>query len=317
MRLLITGAWSGANFFFSFLEKHGYTIEYMQQEKDDIPCDPSCIQGVVCNNLFLYHDIERFTKIEFVQLTSVGIDRIPYDYIMKNGITLFNAHGVYSIPMAEHVLSVTLDFFRNSYVFFVNLKNKVWRKERNLRELYSSVVCIIGCGSVGKECARRFKAFGCDVIGVDVISIDSDLFSKVYTFQDMNEAIKRADVVVLSLPLSIETMGIVDESFLKQLKSGCVLINISRGKIVQTEALLKSLFEKDIYAALDVFEEEPLSSDSPLWDMKNVIITPHNSFIGNYNNQRLAEVILSNLVGEIDAKDFINSNSTKSHLSIS
>ena len=112
---------------------------------------------------------------------------------------------------------------------------------------------------------------------------------------DIKEAISKADVIVLTLPLSEKTESLVDEAFLSCLKQDCVLVNISRGKIIDTDALTDALSKHKISAALDVFEDEPLAEDSPLWSMENVIITPHNSFVGEGNGERLRENISTNL----------------------
>lgn len=292
MRLLITGAWSDAGKYIPRLERDGHTVVFMQQEKDALGCDPGDIQGVVCNSLFLYHDIKRFNSLRFIQLTSAGLDRVPVDYIKENNIALFNARDVYSIPMAEHAVLSALEIFRNSRFFFENQMNRVWQKDRGLRELSGSSVCVIGCGSVGTECAKRFAALGCKVSGVDVKPFESEFFVKVYGFEERFAAVAEADIVVLCLPLTGETAGVIDGDFLKRLKSGCVLINIARGGLINTDALVSALKGQKLYAALDVFEGEPLSAGSPLWDMKNVIITPHNSFAGDGNNGRLNQVIL-------------------------
>lgn len=297
MRLLITGAWNGAEKYIPQLERAGYTIVFMQQEKDALDCDPCEIQGVVCNGLFLYHDIKRFTSLKFIQLTSAGLDRVPVDYIQEKNIALFNARGVYSVPMAEHAVLSALEIFRNSRFFLKNQANRVWQKYRSLRELYGSRVCIIGCGSVGTECAKRFSALGCRVNGVDVKSFDSKFFDKIFALSDCAEATRDADIVVLCLPLTAQTEGLIDRAFLNGLKSGCVLINIARGKIIKTPDLIDALKEHRLFAALDVFDDEPLSSDSPLWSMENALITPHISFAGDGNSKRLADLIMRNLKG--------------------
>jgi phosphoglycerate dehydrogenase-like enzyme len=104
-----------------------------------------------------------------------------------------------------------------------------------------------------------------------------------------------ADVVVLTLPLSDKTRHLIDEKAFSKFKDASVLVNISRGAVVDTNALINALENRIFGAVLDVFEEEPLNSSSPLWDMQNVIITPHNSFIGDGNKLRLYELILNNL----------------------
>ena len=296
MRLLITGAWKEAEKFISQLEGYGHRVIFMQQEADRLPCEPSWAEGVVCNGLFLHHEIEAFTNLKYIQLTSAGLDRVPVEYIRKHKIALNNARGVYSIPMAEFAVCGVLQIYKKAALFRENQKTHLWEKHRDLLELYGKNVLIIGCGSVGTECAKRFSAFGCRIIGIDLKLFDSPDFDCIYGLDNAETVIPEADVIVLTLPLTKATEGFVDERFLYSLKKGCVLVNISRGKVIDTGALTDALNCRDIYAVLDVFEDEPLSEESPLWDMDNVIVTPHNSFVGDGADHRLNKLILRSIV---------------------
>ena len=296
MNLLITGAWHNAKQHIEALETLGNRVWFMQNEQDELPCDKEIIEGVVCNSLFLYHDISGFSSLRLIQLTSAGLDRAPVEYIRSHGIALYNARGVYSIPMAEHAVSAALQFFRNSRFFYENQQKRLWQKNRELRELCGSTVCIIGCGSVGTECAKRFSALGCRVHGIDLKPYNNQYFKKMTGLGSLEEVIAQADVIVLSLPLSRQTEKMADERFFSALKNGCVLINISRGGIIDEEALIKRLNEKELFAALDVFENEPLDPENPLWRLSNVLITPHNSFVGDGNGKRLDTLIMGNLI---------------------
>ncbi len=296
MRLLITGAWKEAEKFISQLEGYGHRVIFMQQEADRLPCEPSWAEGVVCNGLFLHHEIEAFTNLKYIQLTSAGLDRVPVEYIRKHKIALNNARGVYSIPMAEFAVCGVLQIYKKAALFRENQKTHLWEKHRDLLELYGKNVLIIGCGSVGTECAKRFSAFGCRIIGIDLKLFDSPDFDRIYGLDNAETVIPEADVIVLTLPLTKATEGFVDERFLYSLKKGCVLVNISRGKVIDTGALTDALNCRDIYAVLDVFEDEPLSEESPLWDMDNVIVTPHNSFVGDGADHRLNKLILRSIV---------------------
>lgn len=295
MKLLITGAWGDARKFIPLLKNDGHDVYFTQYEKDDLPCDPSMIEGVVCNGLFLHHDIKQFSSLKFIQLTSAGTDRVPVQYIKEKNISLFSARGVYSIPMAEHAVFSVLCFYRNYDFFRNNQKNHLWKKDYQLRELFGKKVCIIGCGSVGTECAKRFAAFGCEILGIDVLPAARQPFENIYGVENITEIAKISDIIVLCLPLTEKTEGIVDKDFLSCLKSGCVLVNISRGKIINTKDLIKAVSEKELYAALDVFDDEPLNAESPFWNMNNVLITPHNSFVGSGNAARLNKTILKGI----------------------
>lgn len=295
MKLLVTGAWKCTQEHLNSLAKLGYTVLFMQNEKDELPCSYEDVEYVICNGLFLYHAIEKFTSLRYIQLTSAGFDRVPMEYVREKGIEIQNARGVYSIPMAEFAVSGVLQLYKKSRFFYENQKQSVWEKNRGILELFGKTICLIGCGNVGTECAKRFQAFGCRVIGVDVFPRVDEYYEKIYPFSDIEECVAQADIVVLTVPLTTETRYMMNENRFNLMKEGCVLVNIARGAIVEEKALLKALDERLMGAVLDVFEEEPLADDSPLWKKENVIITPHTSFVGDGNVERLYRVIISNL----------------------
>jgi phosphoglycerate dehydrogenase-like enzyme len=170
-----------------------------------------------------------------------------------------------------------------------------WIKHRGLRELYGKNICILGCGSVGNECAKRFSAMGCRVYGVDLTPSNDNLYSYILPLNQLSEAIASADILVLTLPLTNDTYHLIGERELNLLRDESVIVNISRGGIIDTEALIDVLRRTNITAVLDVFEEEPLAYDNPLWIRPNVRITPHNSFVGEGNTDRMWQVVISNL----------------------
>ena len=168
-------------------------------------------------------------------------------------------------------------------------KEHKWEKRRGLREPAGRTVVIVGCGSVGTECAKRFKAFGCEVVGVDIAIREVEQYDCMVPLQELDAQLKRADVVVLTVPLTEQTKGLIDEKRFGMIQG--VLVNISRGAVIDQRALGNWNGE----AVLDVFEEEPLDIDSQLWDKENVVVTPHNSFVGNGNNKRLSYLIINGL----------------------
>lgn len=294
MNLLVTGAWSDGKNCITELEAMGHTVVFMQYEKDELPCSYEWVEGVVCNGLFLSHPIEKFTNLRYIQLTSAGFDRVDMDYVKAHGIEIHNARGVYSIPMAEFALSGVLQLYKQAAFFRENQKRHLWEKHRGLLELAGKKVLVVGCGSVGNECAKRFAAFGCEVTGVDLYPREDGFYSKVLPLDKLDDTLITADIVVLTLPLSEQTRHLMNDNKLSLLKDGAVLVNIARGAIVDTEALINHI-DRLGGAVLDVFEEEPLIDNCQLWDKPNVILTPHNSFVGEGNGERLRENISTNL----------------------
>ena len=297
MNILITGAWRNCDCNIEKIKHMGHNVAFMQRENDSLPCEYDWVDAVICNSLFLFHPIEKFVNLKYIQLTSAGYDRVPLDYVKKHNIDIYNARGVYSIPRAEYAVASALQLYKNFTFFHDNQKNKLWEKDRSLQELYGKTVCVVGCGSVGTECAKRFKAFGCKTIGVDISFKVDNAFDKIVLLEALDMVISQTDIVILTLPLTDETYHIFNKERFSFLKSDVILINISRGAVVDTQALVE-FFSNDrpqATAVLDVFEDEPLPQSSVLWEMKNIFITPHNSFIGDANNERLADLILSNL----------------------
>lgn len=295
MNILITGAWQNAKEYTAQIEEMGHTIRFLQYEKDELPCPAEWVEGVICNGLFLYHPIDQFLNLKYIQLTSAGYDRVPMDYVKANNITINNARGVYSIPMAEYVVSQVLNLYKQSAFFYENQKQQKWIKNRELKELYGQTACVVGCGSVGTECAKRFKAFGTKIVGIDQYPYENEYYDQMYGINEINAILPTADIIILTLPLTEETRHLFNEERLSLFREDAVLINISRGAVIDLDALINALTKKKIYAILDVFEEEPLDETSPLWNLSNVMITPHNSFVGNHNGDRLRKLIIHNL----------------------
>ncbi|MGI6018947.1 MAG: NAD(P)-dependent oxidoreductase [Marvinbryantia sp.] len=297
MRLLVTGAISWNEKQIKELEDLGHEVFYVQDERiplESQEIDASQIEGVICNGLFLYNEITAFHSLRYIQLTSAGYDRVPMDYIKRHQIEIHNAGSVYSIPMAEFALAGVLQLYKQSSFFYENQKQHRWEKHRGLLELSGKSVCIIGCGNVGTECAKRFRAFGCHVTGINRHVRNDKNYEKILRLEQLESTLMRSDIVVLSVPLTDETKYLMGKEKLACIKQGAVLVNISRGALVDTDALIKNLPRLG-GVVLDVFEEEPLSEDSPLWEMENVILTPHNSFVGEGNKARIQKLILKNI----------------------
>ncbi len=296
MKLLLTGAFKYNEEQLNTIRSIGYEITFVQDERVPLDIDVTNSEAVVCNNLFVYNDITKFKNLKFIQLTSAGLDRVPLDYIKKKGIKVFNAKGVYSVPMAEWVVLKILEIYKRSKQFYKNQNEHKWDKQRDLLELTDKTATIIGFGSIGSEVAKRLKAFDVNVIGVGRRKTESNLIDEYYSIEDIDEALKKSDIIILTLPLTIETRYLIDKYTIANMKDKNVLVNISRGGIIDEVALIEAIKEeKFLGVALDVFEDEPLSKDNQLWDFENVIITPHNSFVSDKVDERLFDLIIKNL----------------------
>lgn len=307
MQLLLTGAFNYSEKQIAEISDLGYKILFIPDEKVKLYQDISQIEVVVCNNLFLENDISNFKKLKLIQLTSAGTDRVPEKYIKENGIKLETALGVYSTPIAEWVILKILEIYKNSHKFYKYQSNNQWIKERNLFELTDKVISIIGFGNIGREVAKRLKAFNAKIIAVDIneniLARYGNLFDKFDKITNLSLLLPESDVIILTLPLTDDTRNIVALNELCIMKDDAVLINVSRGAIINQSDLI-SVLNKGKFrgVALDVFEEEPLPKENALWNFENVLVTPHNAFVSDMNDTRLYNLIYLNLKVLISTK---------------
>lgn len=296
MNLLLTGCFKYSEDQMESLRSLGYTVYFMQQEKEDLPLEAAEVDATVCNGLFLSHDIDAFSRLKLIQLTSAGFDRVPVKKIKKCGIELYNARGVYSTPMAEWAVFRVLEHYKQGWFFRKEQEAGRWTKHRGLREVAGIKVAVVGAGNVGQEVAKRFQAFGAETTGFDIHTNEAVGFDHMALTETLRECVGEFDVVVVTAPLLPSTRGLISREVLMAMQQDAVLVNIARGGLIDQQAMYEVLSErKDLFAALDVFENEPLTADNPLWKLKNVAVSPHNSFVSNGNNKRMFAVMYQNL----------------------
>jgi len=190
----------------------------------------------------------------------------------------FTKTTIYGEMMAEYVFAYLLYFARHVEEYLGKQKEKTWNRRRPVR-LRGRVMGILGLGSVGKEIARRGKQFGMTVLGVKRNPEPVENVDQVFIPGDLEKLIPQVDTLVVALPLTPETEHFLGEKELLLMKEGALLFSIGRGRTIDEKALVKVLKTNRIQAVLDVFETEPLPPESELWDLKNVVITPHVSGI--------------------------------------
>ena len=296
MNLLLTGCFNYTEDQKDKLHSLGYDIYFLAHEADALPLAAEEVDATVCNGLFLHHDIEDFKKLKFIQLTSAGLDRVPVEKIKEKNIILMNARGCYNIPMAEWAVFRVLEHFKQGWFFKKEQENIRWTKCRGLRELKGSKIAVIGAGNVGQEVAKLFKAFDAIICGFDIHTNETLYFDEMALTATLEERVAEFDVVVVTAPLLPSTYHLMSEHILLNMKRNATLVNIARGGLIE-ESVLCNVLEKraDLFAALDVFEAEPLSANSRLWRLDNVALSPHNSFVSDRNNERMFTVMYNNL----------------------
>jgi phosphoglycerate dehydrogenase-like enzyme len=237
--------------------------------------------------------LQTDSQLKWLQTWSAGVDSLPLDALKARTIAVTSANGVHSYPISETIFALMLGLTRKIHTYVRNQQAKVWHHGHMNLELHEKTAAIIGVGAIGKEVARLAKAFRMKVIGVRHSGKPEEFVDEMYTTEDLHLVLRNSDYVIITLPLTKETNRLFGEQQFNEMKSTAFLINIGRGEIVVEEELIHALQSGKIAGAgLDVFEKEPLDVDSPLWEMDNVIITPHTSGSTEHYNKRVIEDIL-------------------------
>lgn len=251
--------------------------------------------------------LERFTKLQLIQLISSGIDYLDHEKIIGSKIKLANAVGIYSVPIAEWVLGLILYKFKKIEFFKRSQANHRWNPDFNLIELYKKKALIFGTGSIGQEICKRLNTFGCRVEGVNSNGRLINGFLQCHTLKASRQIIGDFDILIFSLPSNEKTIGFLSELTLKEISASCLLINVGRGDLIVEKDLLKVLeTKKEVQVILDVFNQEPLPAESLFWDHPQIFVSPHTSFSSIKNKERLKDLVIRNITNFKDNKDLIN-----------
>ena len=305
MKALITFKYTDEEF--KTLENLGYEIIFKDERDISFSDDMEDADIMVCFDPFNKLDISMLPKLKWIQLLSAGINQVPVDKVLNQNIILTNNRGGYSIPIAEWIILKTLEMYKNSKEFYEKQKNKNWKIDTSLLEIYGKTIGFIGTGSIAQEAAKRFEGFGVDIIGINASGKKAEHFHECFCVDKLDEIVNQCDVLIVAAPYTEESHHLIDENVFKNMKDGTYLINIARGSIIDEEALIRNLKSGKIKkAALDVFEIEPLPENSPLWNMDNVIISPHNSWASEMNFRRRYEIAYKNMKRYINNEDLIN-----------
>ncbi len=289
------------------LESLGYEV-YIEREKD-IVFKPYMedIDILMCYNPFDKIDIDKLKNLKWIQLSSMGFDQLPREKIIGRDIIITNNKGGYSIPMGEWLVLNMLELIKRRTYCYRNKEKKKWYMDFKIGEIYGKTIGFIGTGDVAREGARRLQGFNVEILGVNTDGRDVEFFNKCYNMEHIKVVIKNSDIVVITLPYTKETHHLFNEELFSLMRKGAYLINISRGWIIDEEALINNLKKGQLGgAALDVFEEEPLPQSSDLWDLENVVITCHNSWISENIDERRWSLYIENLIRYLKEETLIN-----------
>jgi phosphoglycerate dehydrogenase-like enzyme len=224
-----------------------------------------------------------------------GTDHLPTDELADAGVAVTNAAGVHGPNVAEHAVGAILAFTRGFDIAWRRQQKREWRSFQ-AAELKGSTVTVVGLGAIGEAVVERLAGFDVDTIGVRYTPEKGGPTDEVVGFDAVHDAFADSDYLVLACPLTDTTRGLVDSEAFETLPSEAVVVNVARGPVVDTDALVGALRWNRIRgAALDVTDPEPLPEDDPLWNLDNVLITPHNAGHTPKYYERLADIVAENV----------------------
>ena len=253
--------------------------------------------------------VKKSEKLKWLHLPSAGVDRYADKEIYQNqDIKLTNSSGVYGKPIAEHVFAMIMAHNRNLIDYAYDKKEKKWKRKNEIKDFFDSTVGILGLGDIGTTIAKRAKAWGAEVLALKRTMTElPDYVDQIYLNQDLDKLLKKSDYVILTLPGTPATEGIIGREEFKLMKDSAFIVNIGRGTLIKQDDLVEALQEGKIAGAgLDVTEPEPLPETSKLWEMDNVILTPHTSGFSPTNDQRRYEIFKDNLKRYLNNKKLFN-----------
>jgi phosphoglycerate dehydrogenase-like enzyme len=252
----------------------------------------------------LWHNglLDRAKKLRFIQAIGAGTDQFPRDELAKRGIRLASARGVNARAVAEHAMALILALSRRLPEARDNQKRRVWRQmigdlSQREDELAGKTLLIVGLGDIGGRLARLAKAFDMRVVGLRRNpAAGRGAADVVHSMSELKSLLPEADFVALTCPLTPETENLIGAEALARMKPSAHLVNVARGRVVDEAALIETLAAHRIAgAALDVTVEEPLPSNSPLWGMEQVLITPHTAGETRRYEDNVIEILRDNL----------------------
>lgn len=250
---------------------------------------------IVVEHGFSEELLDHAEELKWIHTLSSGADFYDLNTVKDLGAILTTVSGVHAKPIAEHVFALMLFFERRMFKSRVQQERHEWQRFP-AGELGNQTLGIIGVGSIGSQIAELGSAFGMDVLGVRRKSSKNHKnVDEMFDPDNRHELLGRSDYVVLACPLTEKTRGLIGKKEISSMKSDAVLVNVARGEIVDQDSLIEQLQTGYLGgAALDVTETEPLPQNSPLWDMSNVIITPHMAGGSPHFPERCAEIFTDN-----------------------
>lgn len=220
--------------------------------------------------------VPEFKNLKWIMVMSAGLEMMPLDAL--EDVLITNATGIHKIQMTEYTIGLILSYYKDFNLLHEDQKAKHWRENAFTTELYGKSTHILGTGSIGSHLAKVLQAFGVNTVGYNTDGREVEGFNSTFPLDEMMNQIGGADILINILPSTAATTGLLTEKYFDEMKDDSIFVNIGRGDIATDEVLLNVLEQKKIgQLILDVFNDEPLTADSPFYNFDNVTITPHAS----------------------------------------
>ena len=278
-------------------EKAGFDIAFYetQEEAADAVADAEVIYG------FPNRILSGAASLKWLCLPTAGADAFCKEGVLGEDVILTNASGAYGVTLAEFAVMVTLMLLRRQKLYDDTMRERIWHGQVPQRTLCGSRVTLLGAGDIGQCYARRIRPFEPAIITAVNRSgrTDADCFDEVYPQSALKEILPRTDILVMSLPSTPETIRILNKELIGLLPEDAYVVNVGRGTAIDEPALIEALNAGRLAgAALDVMHEEPLPADDPLWEAKNILLTPH--IAGNLTTEHTRRVNVAMFLEDLD-----------------
>lgn len=278
------------------LEQLGYKVVVIPEreiENGELLNDADVL---ACYNPFGQIKLRDMKNLKWIQLSSIGFDQIPASEVLARKIIITNNHGGYSKPIGEWIVMNLLETFKERRAIHHQQDQKIWKLNSGVLELVDRTIGFLGTGSLAIEGAKRLSGFEVKCVGFNTRGTATQYFDACYDMDHFESWLPQLDALIITVPYTAKTHHLMNEERLGLMADNSVLINVSRGSVIHEEALIKHLgLGKFKGVALDVFEEEPLKDNSPLWEFERVYISAHNCWFSEKRNTRRFEMIYENM----------------------
>ena len=247
--------------------------------------------------------LDRAKNLKWIMVASAGMEQMPLGQIANMGIQVTNVRGIHKTPMAETMLAHILAYRKKLQDVYAQQSRSEWNKKIRGTELLGSKALILGPGAIGGETGRLLQAFGVRTYGCNRSGRQAEHMDEMVSFEGLLEALPEMDTIISVLPSTPETKRLLGREHFAAMKDTALFLNFGRGDLYDEKVLIEGLEQgRPAAAVLDVFETEPLPSDSPFWKMENVTVSPHISALSGKYVERSLEIFMPNLRAYLDGR---------------